>query len=116
MKSLTYLLCSAAIGILAACGTLSVSQTIESGYLVARDYNARTDRYIDAGVIDKAEAQKRVDNVGKAKTGLDTARVALAECRRAKIPDNECWKAAASATAARALLSEVDVHLVKEAQ
>ena len=102
--------------LLSGCGTMTLSQTISTGYEVAADYNARTDRLIDAKAISKEDAQERVTRVSQAKVALDTASAALAGCRLAGTPDKDCWKAAGAASAARALLQEVETQLIKDAQ
>lgn len=141
-------LCSAIVlAALAACAAQPLSQKIANGYQLADNYLTRTEMLYDAGAIDNAAAQARLDQVKRAKSGLDAASIAWVMCRAqqdggapvlpapttsdtpptlaipattpppAPAPPNPCNNATAYASAAQALLAEVELYLIaKEAK
>ena len=81
-----------------------LSQQVKHGYEQADQYVLRTEMLIDAGAISKTEAQRRLDLVKQARTGLDLTAVALAQCGDAK----DCKLAQERWAAADATLLELE--------
>jgi hypothetical protein len=105
--------------ILAGCASTPYSKQIATGYDIAGDYLARTEKLYDAKMITKAEAQERLNQVKSATAALDIAKTAFAACSVNKTPDNKCLTsdgklASAVVSGARLTLNSVETYLIAQ--
>ena len=91
-------------GLLLAGCAQPLSQQIAHAYGQTDRYVLRTEALIDAGAIDKATAQQRLDRAKQARIALRAAEAALVACGDAR----DCATAQARLDAAQVILDELE--------